>query len=343
MFYNEKMNSHVEAILKKYAALVNPVIKKMLAQGVTKQTRELLHYQISTGGKRLRPALAILSCLACGGKLQDALYPAAGLEILHNYTLIIDDIIDNSPKRRGKPTCWKKFGRSFAECIGIDYGATILQVIVESKSPKKVSAVYAKALKTIMDGEMEDVLLEQAGREEEPFPEKHRITRISLPLYKRMIGAKTASLFRASCELGAITANAPLQKVETLKTYGWHLGVAFQITDDVLDICGVNTGKPRGQDIREHKLGNILIFFALKELPLKNKLDLTKILRMDSPGNEDIKKAIMLIETTSAKKKAVQQALWYESEAKRALAALPPSQSRLMLEEIVDFVGLREY
>ena len=91
------------------------------------------------------------------------------------------------------------------------------------------------------------------------------------------------------------------------------------------------------------KLGNILIFFALKELPLKNKLDLTKILRMDSPGNEDIKKAIMLIETTSAKKKAVQQALWYESEAKRALAALPPSQSRLMLEEIVDFVGLREY
>ena len=333
----------MEAILKKYTALVDPIIKKLLAQGVSGRTRELLHYQINTGGKRLRPALAILSCLACGGKIKNVLYPAAGLEILHNYTLIIDDIIDNSPKRRGKPTTWKRFGHSFAECIGIDYGATLLQVVAESKNSKEISKIYAQALKTVMDGEMEDILLEQAGREGEPFPIKHRISRISLPSYKHMIGAKTASLFLASCKLGAVVANAPLKKVEALKKYGWHLGIAFQMTDDLLDIYGSNTGKPRGQDIREHKLGNILIFSTLDELPQKEKRIFTKTLHPAPPKNEDIKKAIAFIEATGVKERTTQQTFWHESEAKQALATLPPSHPRLILEEIVDFVGLREY
>ncbi len=333
------MKGKVKAVLQKYTKLVDPIIKKLLARGVPRQTRELLRYQINTGGKRLRPALAILSCLVCGGIIKDVLYPAAGLEILHTYTLIIDDIIDNSPKRRGKATCWKKFGRSFAECIGIDYGATILQVIAESKNPKEVSRIYAQTLKIIMDGEMEDVLLEQAGREEEPFAKEHRITRISLPLYKRMIGAKTASLFRASCEVGAIATNAPPQKVAALKAYGWHLGIAFQITDDLLDIYGANTGKPRGQDIREHKLGNILILFALDGLPPKNKLALSKILRMNSPGNADIKKAIALIKTTTAKEKAARLSLYHTNKAKGALAELPPSHHRFLIEQLVELLG----
>ncbi len=115
----------IESILTKLARKVDPIIKKILILNVDRKFQELVKYPISAGGKRLRPALAIFSCQLLGGKLKDVLYPAAALEILHNYTLIIDDMIDNSILRRGKKTCWAKFGQSMAQCVGIDFAASI--------------------------------------------------------------------------------------------------------------------------------------------------------------------------------------------------------------------------
>ena len=106
-----KKKEKIDIIFKKWANLVDPKIKEILTLFVDKKTQKLVNYQIAVGGKRLRPALTIAGCLVCGGKIENALYPAAGLEILHNCTLIYDDIIDNSNLRRGKPTAWFKFGR----------------------------------------------------------------------------------------------------------------------------------------------------------------------------------------------------------------------------------------
>ena len=117
------LENELNLVLAKFRKIVDPVIKRVLISGVDKKFHDIVSYQISTGGKRLRPALAIISCLALGGKIKDVLYPAAGLEILHNYTLIIDDMIDNDQERRGKPTLWSKFGESIAQCVGIDYGS----------------------------------------------------------------------------------------------------------------------------------------------------------------------------------------------------------------------------
>ena len=314
---------------------VDPIIKKMLAQGVRTQTRELLHYQIITGGKRLRPALAITSCLACGGKLKDALYPAAALEILHTYTLIIDDIIDNSPTRRGKPTTWKKFGRSFAECAGLDYGAAILQTVLGTKQPNEIGTILANTWKEIIDGEILDILYEQSSKHQEPFARLNRKTTISFREYQEMIGHKTASLFRASCEIGAIAAQAPQKENEALKTYGWNFGLAFQISDDILDLYGTNTGKPRGQDIREHKLGNIVILLALRDLPHKQQNHLRNILKKGTPQNKDLNEAIALIQQSSAKQKAFQLLSLHTKKAQQALCQLPASPHRSTLEAIL--------
>ena len=316
---------NVEAILQRYTKLVDPVIKKLLTEGVSKQTRNLVQYQINTGGKRLRPALAILSCLACGGRIKDVLYPASGLEILHTWSLIIDDMIDHSDKRRGKFTTWKKFGPSFAQCIGVQYGASLLQAGARSPCSQTIAKLFAKTLKKVMDGEMEDVLFEQGGRED-PYFKIHRAQHVTFKDYFSMIGKKTASLLEASCEVGGIIAKAPKKIIQILKHYGWHLGIAFQITDDILDIYGKGElGKPVGQDIRERKLGNILVLFA------KVKLKKT-----------EVAKAIQAIKNTRARDLAFALARSHIKKAKSELLRLKSSPARNALRELADYTLTRK-
>ena len=118
---------NLSLISEKAAKIVDPKIKQVLGLYLDKKTQKLVEYQIDAGGKRLRPVLAIVSCSVCGGKVKDVLYPAAGLEILHNYTLIVDDMIDNSNLRRGEPTTWFKFGKSIAQCVAVIYGVALFQ------------------------------------------------------------------------------------------------------------------------------------------------------------------------------------------------------------------------
>ncbi|MDO8663763.1 MAG: polyprenyl synthetase family protein, partial [Candidatus Wildermuthbacteria bacterium] len=111
----------LDSFLNKFSKTTDLTIKKILSLGVDKKNQALVKYQIETGGKRIRPILAIVCCQLFGGKLKDILYPAAGLEIIHNYSLIIDDIIDHGVLRRGKKTAWANYGKSIAECLGVDY------------------------------------------------------------------------------------------------------------------------------------------------------------------------------------------------------------------------------
>ena len=316
---------NIEAILQKYTKLVDPVIKKLLEEGVSKQTRQMLHYQINTGGKRLRPALAIISCFACGGNVKDVMYPAAGLEILHTWSLIVDDMIDHSDKRRGKPTTWKTFGPSFAQCIGAQYGASLLEASASSPRSYTIAKLFAKALKKVMSGEIEDVLFEQGGRED-PYFKTHRVQRVTLKDYFSMIGEKTASLFETSCEVGGIVAYASKKSIEALKHYGWHLGMAFQITDDILDIYGKGElGKPVGQDIREKKLGNILVLLAKVKLQTK-----------------EVARVIRIIKNTPARDLAFAIANSHIKRAKLELLKLPSSPARNALGEIAEYTLTRK-
>lgn len=331
------------SFLEKTAKDITPVIKNILSKYSGDKTKETVYYQMESGGKRLRPALAIASCLVCGGKKKDVIYPAAGLEILHNNTLIIDDIIDHSLLRRNKPTVWANFGKSIAECLSLAYSVSFIQAVLKSKEFLKISEIFVKTMKTIVEGEILDILFEQYGRKDEPYIIKNRYSKITERDYFKMAGKKTAILFQSCCEVGGICAKAKENQVTALKNYGFNLGIAFQIKDDILDIFGgKGVGKKIGGDIKERKLGNIVILLAFRELPLKEKKIILNKLRKDNLTDKDIKTVIQLIKKTNSYSKACQLMERYIKKAKTNLKMLPKNEWQGVLKEIADFVAARE-
>ena len=315
---------------------VELIIREVLSLYVDKENQKLVNYQIKTGGKRIRPTLTLISCLACGGKINDVLYPAAGLEILHNYTLIVDDIIDNSSLRRKKLTTWSKFGTSIAQCIAIDYSAAVFQTANRSKHPIEISELFAKTMKILVDGEILDILFEQSGREDEKYVNTNRYKNIKEQDYLKMINQKTASLFQTCCEIGGICAKVNKGQIEALKNYGFNLGMAFQIQDDILDIFGdeKDFGKKIGKDIQERKLGNIVIFYALEELSQIDKKKVLDILKKRKINNQDIEKVIKLINRTRAREKSYLLGEKYAQKAKKSLKDLPKNKWSDMLNNL---------
>lgn len=336
--------SKLSSILNKYSKLLEPAIKKLLNSYVDKKHRKIVEYQIFTGGKRLRPTLAIICCQLMGGKIKDVLYPAAGLEILHNYSLIIDDIIDNSELRRGKPTTWLKFGKSIAQCLGVDYSAAAFQGANRSKNPVLISELFAKTIKNVVDGEILDILFGQKGREDEPYVVKNRYLEITTRDYFKMIGKKTASLFQVCCQIGGICAGTKEKQLDVLKNYGFNLGIAFQIRDDILDIFGKYRafGKKIGKDIIEGKLGNIIILYTFKEFSQSQKEKFLKIMKKREITGDEVKKILRLIKKTKSYYRALRIEKKYILKAKENLKALPQNKWNNILSDIADFVMERE-
>lgn len=321
-----------------------PVMKELLNCGVDEKIQKVIYYQILTGGKRIRPALAIASCKMFGGRIKDVIYPAASIEILHNFALIVDDIIDNSTLRRRKPTLWFKFGKSIAQIASIDYAGAIFQEAGQWKRKEKICKILAKTMKAVVDGEMYDVLFEQAGREGEAFIENHRYQEITEKDYFRMVNKKTASLISASCEIGGVVAGANKTQLALLRKFGLCLGIAFQIQDDILDIFGKEEvfGKEIGNDIKERKLGNIVILLAFRKLPLSDKKRFLKILREKQIEKKHVKEAVELIQKTESWSQASTMAKSYVYEAKRCISSLPYNKWNDLLKSIADFGIERE-
>src|SRR3989344_5601198 len=334
----------IDSILATLSKLVEPAIKKILISGVDKKYQQIIKYQVLAGGKRLRPALAIISCLLLGGKLKEVLYPAAGLEILHNYTLIIDDMIDNGSLRRGKPTTWFKVGESIAQCVGVDYAASIFQTANRSKNPVLITELLAKTLKTLVEGEILDILFERSGRKNESYVVNHRYRSINEKDYYEMIGKKTAILFQASCKIGGICAGAKKKELYALGKYGFNLGMVFQITDDILDIFGQRQQfkKKIGKDIEEKKEGNIVILLTLKELSKTDRNKFLAILKKDKINKKDIKEAMKFIQKTNSHQKASLLGKQFAEKAKKSLALLPQNKWNEILRTLADFVLERE-
>lgn len=339
-----RVEDELTKTLKKTTKIVDPVIKELLESHIDKKFHKLIDYQAFTGGKRLRPGLTIISSKLLGGKIKDVLYPAAGLEILHNCTLIVDDIIDHSDLRRKKPTTWFKFGKSIAECMGIDYSATVFEAANRSKKPTIISEIFARTLKTVIDGEILDILFEQRGREEEPYIVKNRYHRVTAREYYKMVTKKTAVLLQSCCEIGGICAGATKKQLEALKNYGFNLGIAFQIRDDFLDIFGEEKkfGKKIGKDIEEGKLGNIVTLSALEELSKSNKARVLKIIRKKEVKSRDIKEVIKLIKKTKSYQTVFHLAENFTEKAKENLKVLPQNKWNKILEGFANFVIQRQ-
>ena len=218
---------------------------------------EPINYILGLGGKRLRPALCLMSCEMFDGNLEDALNPAIGLEIFHNFTLLHDDIMDEAPIRRGKETVHKKWNSNVAILSGDTMMALAYEYIMKAPENHRsnIFSIFNKTAIEVCEGQQYDMDFEEEDN-------------VSIDQYLEMIRLKTAVLLACSLKVGAIIANAPNEEARKIYQFGEQIGLAFQLKDDLLDVFSnvSKFGKQNGGDI----LTNKKTYLYLKAFELAN-------------------------------------------------------------------------
>ncbi|WMT42687.1 polyprenyl synthetase family protein [Paenibacillus sp. D2_2] len=299
-------------------------------EGGDKLLSETSLHLLKAGGKRLRPVFVLL-----GGKfgqydLEKLQHVAVPLELIHSASLVHDDVIDDAGTRRGKPTVKAKWDNKIAMYTGDYIYARALMIATELKNPE-IHRILAKAMVQMSIGEMEQI-------------RDFFNTDQSVRHYLLRIRRKTALLIAISCQLGALAAEAPKEVHSLLYQYGYNVGMAFQIRDDLLDLCGTEKtiGKPPGSDMRQ---GNITlpVIYALQEEKLREPL-LAEIRGIHAAdGSGDVSKAIEMIVSSNGITRAEQLADRFIDKAMDALAGLPEIKPRNHLKEIALFINRRTY
>jgi geranylgeranyl diphosphate synthase type II len=242
--------SPVETLLSTLARAVDRALDKFLppASRSPQRLHEAMRYSIFGGGKRLRPALAILTCEALGGGRADALPTACALEMIHTYSLIHDDLpsMDDDDFRRGRPSCHRAFDEATAILAGDALQAEAFGTIARHvDNPRRAAALVGELAHAAGSvGMVGGQVLDLAGSSRSDEASLERIHRL-----------KTAAMFRAATRLGAISAGAAASKVDRMGGFGESLGLAFQIVDDILDVSGTagELGKTPGKDSAQDK------------------------------------------------------------------------------------------
>lgn len=324
--------------------LVDDLLLKTLRLGASDELYEIVKHQVIGGGKRIRPAMTILCCMAVGGSAEVAFPAAAAVELVHNYTLIFDDIIDRADLRRGLPTVRAKYDDVMAILAGLHYREAIFEATKKSLRSMEIEGILSVALRKIVEGERLDVLFEQAGREAD-YIRKKMYRSISENDYFEMVGKKTAALFEAACKVGGLVGNGTLDQVDALSKFGWNCGLAFQVIDDVLDVTAKEEelGKDIAKDIKEHKLGNLVVLYSLKELSEVEGNRLLEILRSPMIGETEVNEAIRIISSTSAAKKVYEASKNFVTFAKASLNPLPSSEAKNALLSLADIIIERNF
>jgi geranylgeranyl diphosphate synthase type I len=285
---------------------------------------------IVNGGKRLRPYMVIKSCQILGGKTSKAMPAASAVELVHNFTLVHDDIMDNDEMRHGVPTVHKKFGMPVAILAGDVLFSKAFQIISDSKlSSSAMTQLISRLAKGCVDV-CEGQLLDIKMAEEKRIPSQSE--------YIRMIGKKTAALFDVSCAMGAICSTNKIKDIENLSSFGKNLGIAFQITDDLIGVMGDPkiTKKPVGNDLREGKK-SLPILMAIKSAKGKNKKIILKAFGNQKASKDDLKKAVDVIRALGIEKNVRNQALKYAKQAEKSLSKYSGPAKRELVE-LLDFV-----
>ncbi len=318
--------------IEQNAKLVNKYLNSKL-KGNPKKLYDAAGHLIIHGGKRLRPYMVIKSCQILGGKSSNAMSAASAVEMIHNFSLVHDDIMDNDEMRHGVPTVHKKFGMPIAILAGDVLFSKAFQIISDSKlSPNatiQLVSRLAKACVDICEGQLLDVKM----AEEKKIPTQSD--------YITMIGKKTAALFDVSCAIGAICASDKDKDVLNLSTFGRNLGIAFQITDDLIGVMGDPkiTKKPVGNDLREGKK-SLPILMAIKLAKDNDKKIILKAFGNSKISRKDLNKAIDVIRSLGIEESVRKQALKYADKAEKSLAKYSGS-AKSELITLLDFVVKR--
>jgi geranylgeranyl diphosphate synthase, type II len=223
------------------------------------------YYIIKNGGKRLRPLLVLFSCKSVGGKYTNAYNAAASVELLHNFTLVHDDIMDNASKRRGLLTLHEKFDLSTAIIAGDSMLAVAYEYLLkDSGSEKRIISEFTRGLIEVCEGQALDKTFEtQSG--------------ITIKDYTKMIEKKTAAMLIMCCRIGCLLGKGSAKELRALTSFGKNIGIAFQIQDDLLDIKGYEEfGKTTGGDLMEGKK-TFLLLKGIDKSEGSDRVDLEKM------------------------------------------------------------------
>ena len=286
---------------------------------------------LSQSGKQLRPMLALMMARACAGKVEEgSVRYAAAAELLHNATLLHDDVADGSDMRRGKPTIMSLMGPAVSVLVGDYWLVKAMELILcDSKNDTKAIKIFSKTLSDLAEGEMLQLQKAQNGDTVEED-------------YLRIIYNKTASLFEAACVTAALSVDASEEYMQAAKDYAVALGLAFQIKDDILDYDGTDSvGKPLGVDILEQKI-TMPLLGALRNVSEQEQARVRMMVK-DIVGKPELRDEIVaFVKANGGLEYSIIRLDEYVDAAVRSLDVLPASAEKDFLIQLAHYTAKRD-
>ena len=326
----------VTKILKQYSENIDHEIMMAMANVDPTDLREASQHLTTAGGKKLRPSLVILSCEAVGGAPNTALKTAAAMELIHTFSLIHDDIMDQDDKRRGKPSVHVIWGDPMAILAGDTLFSKAFETVLRSAEDEIPSSRILPALSTVVDS---CIKICEGQALDMGFAQRLDVQESE---YLMMIYKKTAALIAAATKAGAILGGGTTEQINALAEYGRLIGMAFQIQDDYLDVASQeeDLGKPIGSDIVEGKM-TLLVVHALSKASPEDKEILLTILKEGE--DENVPRAVEILEKYGSIHYAWEVAQKDVKQAKELLDVLEESPAKDALLSIADFVVERSH
>ena len=317
--------------LKNYLSQVEDIFAKETFLAKPEELYAPIDYTLRLGGKRIRPTLLLAANALFGGKIDDVRGAALGIETFHNFTLLHDDLMDRSPLRRGQPTVYVKWDENTAVLSGDTMYALAWRYFLRQPSPRlqEILNCFNETAIEVCEGQQKDMNFERLTLEE-----------VSLDDYMDMIRQKTAVLLAGALKIGALYAGAPDEETARLYRFGIHLGLAFQLQDDLLDGYGDTSvfGKKTGQDIRDNKK-TFLPLTALRLSSREQKIELNGLFTAkDNMDEEEKVRRVMVLYNAIGLKQAVEESIATEFiAAQQCLDEIHANEAlKLPLRELTD-------
>lgn len=291
---------------------------------------QIATYLIASGGKRIRPMLTLAATSALGGDMTRAHGLAACVEFIHTATLLHDDVVDESHERRGQQTANDVFGNQASVLVGDYLFSRSFQLMVADGSLDTLK-ILSDASAVIAEGEVMQLQLQND-------------LATTWDQYIQMVGAKTAALFAAACEVGAVVSNAAPDARRAMYDYGYQLGVAFQIADDVLDYsaAAATLGKTPGDDFKEGKI-TAPVLLALAQADASEKAFWQRTIAEGRQNEQDLQQALDYMTIHNVMEQGLEKARSFAVAAQNALASVPDTDVKAMMIALCDYVVTREY
>lgn len=321
--------AELQALVADELEKVNEVIIDRMESPVD-MIPNLAGHLINSGGKRIRPMMTLTSAKMCGYKGDKHLKLAAAVEFIHTATLLHDDVIDESDLRRGSPTANTIWGNQASVLVGDFLFSRSFQLMVETENAR-VLDILSNASAIIAEGEVMQLITAND-------------TSTTEDAYLNVIKAKTAALFEAAAQVGAVIAGATTGQENALFSYGKNLGIAFQLVDDALDYSGAQAklGKTVGDDFREGKV-TLPVVLAYRRGSEDERKFWDRTIVEGEQNETDLERAISLMDKHGSLKDTIERARHYGSISRDALAIFPESEYTKALNGIVDFCINRSY